>query len=390
MGGCCSSDEKHGPASRDPPSRRYVTAASIDDDLEELLLGDDDMLEKLAQEKLLGSSRELDKRTSDNDFDSSSNSPRDIADIRIGAWCLVKRSDGSWKYGMLFERKENTIEIIVNDQENTKLFSTHQYDGNGQDSEVRALDVARAGASDDNEFEKLLQGDAENDLEELLAEDEVEEAAAKAIRKMERKVKKLEEEARKQTQQAQIQAAKKAEEEVAKLRVQIEQSARLEAERAEEQTRLQMEEIKAQAMREAEEEVAEVRSRAKAESLVRQQQQQQQQQQQRTATRLKKLSATAAGVASKAAVCAYVAGVYAATQAQAQADSIVCEFDPEEGFALNDAARAFCVSRWESESEHLVEGDGDGSISSHRAAIRVDYRVLEKVGVSVSGLQRWV
>lgn len=99
-----------------------------------------------AEAKGGNSSRELDTRASDADFDSSSDRADDIADIAVGAWCLVKRSDGSWKYGTLFERKENTMEIIVDDEENTKLFSVHQYDGKDQDPEVRALDVGKAGA----------------------------------------------------------------------------------------------------------------------------------------------------------------------------------------------------------------------------------------------------
>ena len=99
-----------------------------------------------AEAKGSGGSRELDTRASDDDLDRSSDSARDIADISVGAWCLVKRSDGSWKYGTLFERKENSIEIIVDDEENTKLFSAHQYDGKDQEPEVRALDVGRAGA----------------------------------------------------------------------------------------------------------------------------------------------------------------------------------------------------------------------------------------------------
>ena len=186
------------------------------------------------------------------------------------------------------------------------------------------------------------------------------------MRRMERKVQRVEEEARKQTQQAKAQAARKAEDELAKLRLQIEESARLEAERAENQTRLQMGQIKVQAMREAEEEVARVRGKAQAESLV------------RTAARLKNVSSRAAGIAVTAAAEVKLL----ANAALIAASRVVCEFDPEEGFALNEAARAFCVARWKSDSLYGKgdgEGDGIGSPSktpSHHAAIRVDYHTL--------------
>ena len=52
-----------------------------------------------------------------------------------------------------------------------------------------------------------------------------------------------------------------------------------------------------------------------------------------------KCAAVAAAVAAKAMV-------EAECIASTTAKSIVCEFDPETGFAANDAARASCVARW--------------------------------------------
>jgi hypothetical protein len=50
--------------------------------------------------------------------------------------------------------------------------------------------------------------------------------------------------------------------------------------------------------------------------------------------------------------------------------AMVCEFDPENGFALNDAARAHCVARWMQDS---IDDFGD------IATVRVDFKVLRQV-----------
>jgi hypothetical protein len=96
--------------------------------------------------KRSGGSRELDTRASDEDFDRSSENATDIANISNGAWCLciVKRSDVSWKYGTLSERKASSTEVIVGssyDGNFAKLFSPIDYNGKDQEPLIRALDV---------------------------------------------------------------------------------------------------------------------------------------------------------------------------------------------------------------------------------------------------------
>jgi hypothetical protein len=63
--------------------------------------------------KRSGGSRELDTRAGDEDFDRSSKNATDIANISNGAWCLVKRNDGSWKYGTLSERKASSFVVVL-------------------------------------------------------------------------------------------------------------------------------------------------------------------------------------------------------------------------------------------------------------------------------------
>jgi hypothetical protein len=48
-----------------------------------------------------GGGREMDTECSDSDYSGSSGDPRDVQDIKAREVCIVKRSDGSWKYGTL-------------------------------------------------------------------------------------------------------------------------------------------------------------------------------------------------------------------------------------------------------------------------------------------------
>ena len=54
------------------------------------------------------------------------------------------------------------------------------------------------------------------------------------------------------------------------------------------------------------------------------------------------------------------------------AKAVVCKFDPEEGFALNDAARAYCVALWTGDDA------SDALDTQETATVRVDFDVIRQ------------
>ena len=81
-----------------------------------------------------GGGREIDTVCSDSDYACSSSSERDVTGIRPGEVCIVKRSDGNWKYGTLKEWDREYAVIVVNDAGAEKTYGQDNY------SDVRRLD----------------------------------------------------------------------------------------------------------------------------------------------------------------------------------------------------------------------------------------------------------
>jgi hypothetical protein len=74
-----------------------------------------------------GGSRRVDTVCTDADLDNSSDRLRDIMASRRNDVVIVKRSDGNWKYGTVLRVEDGKeIEIIVNDDEDTKLFQVDE------------------------------------------------------------------------------------------------------------------------------------------------------------------------------------------------------------------------------------------------------------------------
>ena len=93
-----------------------------------------------AEAKGGGGDRQVDTICSDSDYSRSSGDPEDVKNIRTEEICIIKRSDGSWKYGRLFKFDGALIEVIATDDDDTKLFSEGSDWGAGVDSQIRKLD----------------------------------------------------------------------------------------------------------------------------------------------------------------------------------------------------------------------------------------------------------
>ena len=55
------------------------------------------------------------------------------------------------------------------------------------------------------------------------------------------------------------------------------------------------------------------------------------------------------------------------------ADAVACKFDPDEGFALNDSARAYCVAQWAEDGNSHRNAQ-----KTRRSTFRVDFGVLRE------------
>ena len=88
-----------------------------------------------------GGGRALDSEVSDSDWSSSSNAYKDVKNIGRGDVCIVKRSDGTWKYAKFSSWDGILLEVEVDDDENCKMFQIDEDDM--ENCEVKALDCAR-------------------------------------------------------------------------------------------------------------------------------------------------------------------------------------------------------------------------------------------------------
>jgi hypothetical protein len=88
---------------------------------------------------------------------------------------------------------------------------------------------------------------------------------------------------------------------------------------------------------------------------------------------------TATHHAAKCAAVAAAVAIKAMAEAKCivatTAKSIVCEFHPETGFAINDAARALCVAQWKGD---VVHGAGSGQM-------HIDFEVLRTATNNFNG-----
>ena len=87
----------------------------------------------------------------------------------------------------------------------------------------------------------------------------------------------------------------------------------------------------------------------------------------------KLLARRARKAAARATAIAFRAASQALSLAADTVKSVQCQFDPEEGFPLNDAARAYCVARWKQD----VDSGADARTHA-RDTTRVDYEVIRQ------------
>jgi hypothetical protein len=86
-------------------------------------------------------------------------------------------------------------------------------------------------------------------------------------------------------------------------------------------------------------------------------------------------------VAGAAAKIAAKAACVAMEMAEAASFYVAPEWDPDAGFAVNAAAREYCVARWKSSQMAMGEGEGAGGNSGNErypSLIRVDYALLRQ------------
>ena len=87
----------------------------------------------------------------------------------------------------------------------------------------------------------------------------------------------------------------------------------------------------------------------------------------------KLLARRARKAAARATAIAFRAASQALSLAADTVKSVQCQFDPEEGFPLNDAARAYCVARWKQDMD-----SGADARTHARDTTRVDYEVIRQ------------
>jgi hypothetical protein len=75
----------------------------------------------VAESKSSSSGRRLDDVASDADLSKSSGSYGQVKSLACGDVCIVKRSDGNWRYGRVLKWEGILVEVEVDDDENTKM-----------------------------------------------------------------------------------------------------------------------------------------------------------------------------------------------------------------------------------------------------------------------------
>jgi hypothetical protein len=81
-----------------------------------------------------GGGRDIDTECSESDYARSAGSDSDVRDIKEREVCIVKRSDGSWKYATLRQWDREYAVIVVNDAGVEKTYGEDSY------CDVRRLD----------------------------------------------------------------------------------------------------------------------------------------------------------------------------------------------------------------------------------------------------------